>query len=112
MFPQLSAEEWQEVKWHVVGKTGECAAWNTDRQPADGLGSKPGKELPFLDGSLTDAVWWLEEEKKKSRVRKVLQLWWKEPEEMLQNRCVTGQNMVNQLKKVEIGGQLHLSDYL
>lgn len=63
MFPQLSGEEWQEVKWHVVGKTGECAAWNTDRQPADGLGSKPGKELPFLDGSLTDAVWWLEEKK-------------------------------------------------
>lgn len=63
MFPQLSGEEWQEVKWHVVGKTGECAAWNTDRQPTDGLGSKPGKELPFLDGSLTDAVWWLEEKK-------------------------------------------------
>lgn len=59
MFPQLSGEEWQEVKWHVVDKTGECVAWNTDRQAADGLGSKPGEELPFLDGSLTDAVWWL-----------------------------------------------------
>lgn len=94
MFPQLSGEEWQEVKWHVVGKTGECAAWNTDRQAADGLGSKPGEELPFLDGSLTDAVWWLE---KKSRVGKVLQLWWKEPEEILQNRRVTGQNIDNQL---------------
>lgn len=64
MFPQLSGEEWQEVKWHVVGKTGECAAWTTDRQAADGLGSKPGEELPFLDGSLTDAVWWLGKKKK------------------------------------------------
>lgn len=51
MFPQLHGEEWQEVKWHVVGKTGECAAWTTDGQAADGLGSKPGEELPFLDGA-------------------------------------------------------------
>lgn len=59
MFPQLSGEERQQVKWHVVGKTGERPAQSTDRQAADGLGSKPGEELPFLDGSLTDAVWWL-----------------------------------------------------
>lgn len=40
-----------------MGKTGECAARNTDRQAADGLGSKPGEGLPFLDGGLPDAVW-------------------------------------------------------
>lgn len=59
MFPQLNGEEWQEVEWHVVGKTGECAARNADRQATDGLGSKPGEGLPFLDGGLPDAVWWL-----------------------------------------------------
>lgn len=42
-----------------MGKTGECAACNADRQATDGLGSKPGEGLPFLDGSLPDAVWWL-----------------------------------------------------
>lgn len=41
----------------MVGKTGECAAWRADGQAADGLGGKPGGGLPFLDGSLPDAVW-------------------------------------------------------
>lgn len=63
MFPQLNREEWQEVEWHVVGKTGECAAQAADRQAADGLGSKPGKGLPFLDAGLLDAVLWLKKMK-------------------------------------------------
>lgn len=41
----------------MVGKTGECAARRADGQAADGLGGKPGRGLPFLDGSLPDAVW-------------------------------------------------------
>lgn len=28
-----------------------------DGQAADGLGAKPGRGLPFLDGSLPDALW-------------------------------------------------------
>lgn len=36
-----------------------CAARRADGQAADGLGGKPGSGLPFLDGSLPDAVWWL-----------------------------------------------------
>lgn len=28
----------------------------TDGQVVDGLGGKPGRELPFLDGSLPDVV--------------------------------------------------------
>lgn len=42
---------------HVVGKTWECAAWGADGQAADGLGGKPGRGLPFLDGCLPDALW-------------------------------------------------------
>lgn len=42
---------------HVVGKTGECAASRADGQAADGLGGKPGRGLPFLDGSLPDVLW-------------------------------------------------------
>lgn len=41
----------------MVGKTGECAAQTADTQAADGLGGKPGRGLPFLDGSQPDAMW-------------------------------------------------------
>lgn len=52
-----SSAERSDKEWHVVGKTWECAAWGADGQAADGLGGKPGRGLPFLDGCLPDALW-------------------------------------------------------
>ena len=57
MFPQLSGEEWQGAERHMGGKTRECAAREADGQAVDGLGGKPGRGLPFQDGSLPDAMW-------------------------------------------------------
>lgn len=34
-----------------------CSTEGADGQAADGLGGKPGRGLPFLDGSLPDAQW-------------------------------------------------------
>ena len=50
-------DEKSDKEWS--GKTGECAARRAERQAADGLGGKPGRGLPFLDGRLPDALWWL-----------------------------------------------------
>lgn len=35
---------------------GACRT-KADGQATDGLGAKPGRGLPFLDGSLPDALW-------------------------------------------------------
>lgn len=55
----VSTVQWRRVTrsgtWWA--RLGECAAWRADRQAADGLGGKPGRVLPFLDGTLPDALW-------------------------------------------------------
>ena len=90
MFPQLSREEWQGVERHVVGKTWECAAWGADGQAADGLGGKPGRGLPFLDGCLPDALWWLKN--KTEGWGECLGSHKSSPKEVLQDRCTIKNN--------------------
>lgn len=52
---QESDKEWSGAGWV---RPGERAARRADGRAADGLGCKSGSRgLPFLDGSLPDALW-------------------------------------------------------
>lgn len=96
MFPQLNGGERQEVEWHEAGKTGACAARHADRQATDGLGSKPGEGLPFLDGGLPDAVRWLKKIKGGESAPALLRAAQGNAAE--QTHSTRGENIASQLK--------------
>lgn len=54
-----SSAQKSDKEWSGTGRVrpGECAAWRADGRATDGLGCKSGTGLPFLDGSLPDALW-------------------------------------------------------